>query len=113
MGIVVVGARDLTGLEAVLSFDSAVVDPMDVTSGPLLVLDGSPVGIERTIEPGRVRVRLSRQTPTTGSGVVANLSFRGLRAGSTAVRVEAMSLTTAAGPVAASLGPSGQVVVTP
>jgi hypothetical protein len=97
----------------VISYDAAVVDATDVTAGPLLVLDGGGVGVERTIEPGRVRARLTRTTPAAGSGVVANMAFRGLRPGTTTVRVEAMSVTTSAGPAAASLGPAAQVVVAP
>jgi general secretion pathway protein D len=113
MGIVLVGGRDLTGLDLLITFDPAVVDATDLTAGPLLMLDGAAVGIERAIEPGRVRARLSRGSPVTGSGVVASLSFRGLRPGTSPVRVEAMSVTTAAGPATAGLGPAGQIVVTP
>jgi general secretion pathway protein D len=113
LGVVVVGGRDLTAIDVVLSYDSAVVDATDVTAGPLLLLDGGAVGIERTIEPGRVRARLTRPTPAAGSGVVANVSFRGLRPGSTTVRVEAMSVTTSGGPAPATIGPAAQIVVGP
>ena len=74
-------------------------------AGSLLTLDGQPVGAERGLESGRVRARFQRTSGTAGSGVVASVTFRGLKAGSSILRVESLNLTTG--------GRSATLVVTP
>ena len=59
-----------------------MVEAVDVSPGSLLTLDGQAVGAERGLESGRVRARFQRATGTAGSGVVASVTFRGLKAGS-------------------------------
>lgn len=93
VGIVVMGVTDLTTVALALTYDPSVVEAMDVSAGALLTVDGQPVGAERGLESGRVRVRFQRPTGTAGSGVVASVTFRGLKAGSSALRVENLNLT--------------------
>jgi general secretion pathway protein D len=111
IGVVVMGVRDVTSVELVAEFDPAVVDAQDAAAGPLLTLDGSAVGIERQVEPGRLRARLSRPTPTAGSGVVASLSFRGLRPGTANVTIQALVLVGPAGSIAAGLPAPARLTV--
>jgi general secretion pathway protein D len=93
VGIVVMGVQDLTTVALALTYDPAVVEAVDASAGSLLTLDGQPVGAERALESGRVRVRFQRTSGTAGSGVVASVTFRGLKAGSSLLRVENLNLT--------------------
>jgi general secretion pathway protein D len=95
VGIVVLGVQDLTSVVLALTYDPVLLEAVDVSAGSLLTLDGQPVGAERGLETGRVRARFQRTTGTAGSGVVASVTFRGLKAGSSAVRVESLNLVTA------------------
>jgi general secretion pathway protein D len=101
VSVVVMNAQNITGVELLVAFDPGVLEAVDVGPGTLLTLDGAAVGSERNIEPGRLRARLTRAAPTSGSGVVAQLTFRGLSPGATALTVEAMALATASGATAA------------
>jgi general secretion pathway protein D len=94
VGLVVMGAQDLRGVDMTLTFDPAVLEAQDVAPGPLLTLDGSPVGVNRGLESGRVRAQFTRAAGSAGSGVVATVTFRALRAGVVTATVEALSLTT-------------------
>jgi general secretion pathway protein D len=94
VGLVVMGAQDLRGVDMTLTFDPAVLEAQDVAPGPLLTLDGSPVGVNRGMESGRVRAQFTRVSGSAGSGVVATVTFRALRAGVVTATVEALSLTT-------------------
>jgi hypothetical protein len=114
IGVVVMGIRDLTAVEIVLGYDPAIAEASEVSPGLLLTLDGAAVGAERNIESGRVRARFTRVTGAAGSGVVASVAFKALRAGTTAVRVEALTLTTSTGPVTPATPPGlGRIVVQP
>ena len=94
VGLVVMGAQDLRGVDMTVTFDPAVLEAQDVAPGPLLTLDGSPVGVNRGMESGRVRAQFTRVSGSAGSGVVATVTFRALRAGVVTATVEALSLTT-------------------
>jgi general secretion pathway protein D len=112
IGLVVMGVRDLTGVELVLGYDGAIVEASEVSPGLLLTLDGAAVGAERNIESGRVRARFTRVAGAAGSGVVASVAFKALRAGAASVRVEALTLTTSSGPVTPATPPApGRIVV--
>lgn len=97
VSVVLMNAQDLTGVEVVIAFDPALVEAVDVAAGSLMTLGGVPVGAERSMEPGRVRVKLSRPSGVAGSGVVAALTLKGLKEGSTTVTVETLAVTTPAG----------------
>ncbi len=86
VAIVVVGGRDITGVELTVAWDAALAEVTDVAAGSLLSLDGVAVGAERALEPGRARVKFSRATGVTGSGAVAALTLRGLKPGSGVAR---------------------------
>jgi hypothetical protein len=62
-----------------------------------MTIDGAAVGLERSLEVGRVRAKMTRPTGVAGSGVVASLTFRALAAGPADVHVESIVLTTPAG----------------
>jgi hypothetical protein len=107
-------AQNINAVEMLVSFDPAVLEAVDVGPGTLLTLDGAAVGTERNIEPGRVRARLTRPSPTSGSGVVAQLSFRAVGPGTSSLNVEALVLTTAGGGAAApALAAPARITVTP
>jgi predicted cobalt transporter CbtA len=93
-GIVVMGVQDLTTVALTLTYDPAVVEAVDVSPGSLLTLDGQAVAAERGLESGRVRATFRRTAGTAGSGVITSVTFRGLKAGSSTLRVESLSLTT-------------------
>jgi general secretion pathway protein D len=113
VAVVVVGAQDLEWVELEVSWDAALAEISAAEPGSLLTLDGTPVAASRNLEPGRARLRFSRPSGATGSGAVAALTFRGLREGSGAVAVEAVSVGVAG--AAAQLGPPppGRLVVAP
>jgi hypothetical protein len=113
VSVVVVGAQDVSSVDLALAYDPAVVEAVDVASGPLLTLDGTPVGVEKGMEPGRVRARFTRTRGTSGSGVIATITFRGIAAGTSALRPEALTLGTSAGPVTVSFAGAGRIAVTP
>jgi hypothetical protein len=113
VSLVLMNARDLTGLEAVLTFDPAILEAVDVAPGTLLTLDGAAVGVDRGIEAGRVRARLTRTTGVAGSGMVASIAFRGLRPGPAVITVESLSFTTMTGTERAPVTGPARITVTP
>jgi general secretion pathway protein D len=113
VSLVMMNARDLTGLEVVLTFDPALLEAVDVAPGTLLTLDGSAVGIDRGLEAGRVRARLTRTTGVAGSGMVASIAFRGVRPGSAVITVESLTFSTATGTERASVVGPARLTVTP
>jgi hypothetical protein len=88
------GVQDLTTVTLDLSYDPTVVEAVEVGPGSLLTLDGAAVGAERGLDTGRVRAVFRRATGTAGSGVVASVTFRGLRAGTSPLRMDNLELTT-------------------
>ena len=105
--------RDLTGLEVVLTFDPALLEAVDVCPGTLLTLDGAAVGVDRSLEAGRVRARLTRTTGLAGSGMVASIAFRGVRPGPAVITVESLTFNTSTGTERASVAAPARVTVTP
>ena len=95
--VVVMQAREVNRVDLALVYDPALLEALDVSSGSLLTLDGASVGVERGLEPGRVRVSFTRVTGVTGSGVVASVSLRGLRPGTASLAVESLTVTTPGG----------------
>jgi hypothetical protein len=71
------------------------------------------VGVNRGLESGRLRAQFTRSSGSAGSGVVATMTFRGLRAGTATVSVEALALTTGAGIVAVPVPGAARVTVGP
>jgi hypothetical protein len=113
LALVLVGARDLRSVDASLTYDPKIVQVVDVAAGSLLTLDGSSVSSQKSVEVGRVRVRFTRQTGASGSGVVAAVVFKGVAAGTAAVGVESLSLLTGSGSRSVVPPAPGRVVVTP
>jgi hypothetical protein len=113
VGLVVMGVQDLRGVDVSIAFDPAVVEAQDVSPGPLLTLDGAPVGVNRGLESGRLRAHFTRTTGSAGSGVVATMTFRGLRAGTATVSAESLTLTTGAGAVTVPVAGASRVTVGP
>jgi hypothetical protein len=106
------GAQDLRGVDMTLTYDPAVLEAQDVSPGPLLTLDGSPVGVNRGLESGRVRAQFTRVSGSAGSGVVATVTFRALRAGVVTVTVDALSLTTGTSTMSVPVAAVSRVRVT-
>jgi hypothetical protein len=92
LALVLVGAKSVRSVEVTLAWDPALAEVTDVAAGSLLTLDGSPVSAERALESGRARVRFSRATAAAGSGAVAAVTMKGLKAGSGAISVESIVL---------------------
>ncbi len=59
-----------------------------------------------------MRARFQRTAGTAGSGVVASVTFRGLKAGSTVLHVESLNLTTGGRTVTPAVTPA-RITVTP
>jgi hypothetical protein len=95
----------------ILSYDVTALSALDAVPGPLLTLDGAPVGTEKNLEPGRVRARFTRSTAAAGSGVIATFSFRALRTSLTSVKVEAFSMSNSSGTVTPLVAAPAQVNV--
>jgi general secretion pathway protein D len=113
VAIVVVGARDLTGVELVLTWDAALAQVMDVAAGSLLSLDGVAVGAERGLGAGRARVTFARASGVTGSGAVAAITLRGLTPGSGSLVVESLRLDHGRGGERPAPPAPGRLVVAP
>jgi hypothetical protein len=113
LSLVTIGASGILGVEAVLSYDPALLEVADVGPGTLLTLDGAILNIERNLEPGRVRVRVTRPSPTSGSGAVVALTARALQVGAATLGVESIVLNTEAGPVQPALPAPARLTVRP
>jgi hypothetical protein len=113
LALVLVGGRDVRSVDVSLTYDSKVVEAVDASPGSLLTLDGSSVSSQKALEPGRVRLRFSRTVGASGSGVIAALVFKGVAAGTTALSVESVSLTTGAGDRSLAPPAPARIVVTP
>jgi len=113
VAIVVVGARDVVGIDLSLVWDGALAEMADAAAGSLLSLDGVPVKVERAIETGQARVKFTRASAVTGSGAVATLTLRGLKPGSGALSVESLTLLHAGGGERPAAPAAGRLVVTP
>jgi hypothetical protein len=111
LAIVLVGARDVRSVDLSLTFDSRLVQAVDASAGSLLTLDGSSVSSQKALEGGRVRLRFTRATGASGSGVIATVVFKGLAPGTAAVGVETLSLQTGTGSRSVTPPAPGRVVV--
>jgi len=112
VALVVTNVHDLAQVEVVMSFDPAVLEVAGVRAGTLLTLDGTPVSVDQSGDPGRVRARLSRGSGVSGSGMAVAISFRGKAAGASSVRVESMALGVAGGVQSPSVAEATQLTVT-
>jgi general secretion pathway protein D len=99
LSLVLTNLQGLESVEILVAFDPARLDAGEAKAGTLLTMDGVAVGIERNAEVGRLRVRMTRPTGVAGSGMVASLAFRAVGDGPAEVRVESLTVTTAAGAV--------------
>jgi purine-nucleoside phosphorylase len=98
------------------AYDPALAEAVDVITGSLLTVDGVSVGIEKGMEPGRVRASLSRPPGApgvTGSGAVATFTLRGVGAGRTPLALESLTLRTATGVQEVLVPAPAQIVVSP
>jgi hypothetical protein len=111
VAVVLVGAQGLEWVELVVTWDPGLAEMSEVKPGSLLTLDGAPVAAARTLESGRARVRFTRSTGASGSGAVAALSIRGLRAGSGALALESVAVGKAGATVPLAPPPPGRIVV--
>ncbi|HET7294962.1 MAG TPA: cohesin domain-containing protein [Vicinamibacteria bacterium] len=111
LSVVLVGARNVGGIEMQLAYDAAIAEIVAADPGTLLTLDGAAIGSERQLDPGRATFRFTRPQPATGSGAVALLRVKGLRAGTAQIAVESVSVVGAADPPAPPA--PAQVVVEP
>jgi hypothetical protein len=113
LSLVAIGASGLLGAEVVLSYDPSMLEVTDVGAGTLLTLDGAALNIERNLEPGRVRVRLSRPSGASGSGAVALVTLHGLKGGAATLTVESIILNTEGGSVQPALPAPAHLTVRP
>jgi len=113
VSIVVLGATGVTAVEVVLVFDATALEAVEASPGSLLTLDGSSVGAERNLEPGRVRAKFTRAAPATGSGALTTIQFRTLKPGSATLTIESLTLMTAAGEERPPVPGAGRVEVVP
>jgi general secretion pathway protein D len=111
VSLVIVGGRDLGGVEARLVHDAGALQVVEANPGTLLTLDGQGVGAERQIENGRTRVRFTRAQPATGSGAVVVLKLKALQAGTATLALESLSLPGS--PAAPAAPAPARIVVEP
>jgi hypothetical protein len=103
----------VTRVDVSLTYDPALAEAVDVTTGSLLTVDGANVGVEKGMEPGRVRASLARATGVSGSGAVATFTFRGVGAGRSALALEALTVRTATGAQEVLVPGPASLVVSP
>jgi hypothetical protein len=113
VAVVLLNTQDLVGMEMVLSYDPALLEAVEVAPGPLLTLDGSAVGVERSLESGRARAKFTRATGASGSGMVATVTFRALRQGAGAVTADSLSVVTVTGAQQLGIATPVRVAVSP
>ena len=111
LALVLVGARDVRSIDLSLAFDSRLVQAVDASAGSLLTLDGSSVSSQKALEGSRVRLRFTRATGASGSGVIAAVILRGMAPGTANVSVESLSLETGTGRRSVTVPAPGRVVV--
>jgi hypothetical protein len=111
--IVLMGAKDVVRVDLAMTYDPALVEAVDVTSGSLLTVDGANVTIEKNMEPGRVRATLTRPSGVTGSGAIATFTYRGVGVGRSALALESLTLRTATGIQEVLVPAPAQLVMSP
>jgi general secretion pathway protein D len=115
LSVVVLGAAGLLGVEVVLTYDSGLLEAQnDAAPGPLLTLDGQPVSAERNLEPGSVRLRFTRGTPTSGSGALAIVNLKALDdRGTAVVAIQSLNIITETGVVTVPLPSPARLTMQP
>jgi general secretion pathway protein D len=113
VSVVLMGAKDVTRVDISLTYDSALAEAVDVTTGSLMTVDGATVGIEKGMEPGRVRASLARATGVSGSGAVATFTFRGIGAGRSPLSLESLMVRTVSGVQEVLVPAPARIVVSP
>jgi general secretion pathway protein D len=116
VSVVLMGAKDAVRVDLTLTYDSALAEAVDVVAGSLMSVDGANVGVEKSMEPGRVRASLSRPSGVpgvTGSGAVATFTFRGIGAGRSSLSLESLTLRTPTGVQEVLVPAPAQIVVSP
>jgi general secretion pathway protein D len=113
VSVVLMGAKDVNRVDISLTYDSALAEAVDVTTGSLMTVDGANVGIEKGMEPGRVRASVSRPTGVSGSGAVATFTFRGVGAGRSALSLESLMVRTTNGVQEVLVPAPARIVVSP
>ena len=111
--LVVIGAKEVVSVEAVLLFDASLLEAVEAVPGPLLTMGESSVNAERSLEAGRVRVRFLRPAPTSGAGAVASFKFKALKPGAGAVSVQTLLLGTPSGSRAVAIAPARVTIEVP
>jgi hypothetical protein len=112
--VVVLGASDIIAVDLVVAFDSKLLEAVEAGPGPFMTLGEVSIGAERSLESGRVHVRLTRPVATSGSGGVALLKFKALRPGEGTLQVQALTLIGASGTTqSVEVAPSRVSVVPP
>jgi general secretion pathway protein D len=113
VSVVLIGARNVTAADVAVVYDASVVEALEIVPGTLLTLDGQSIQAEQKIEAGRASARFTRELAATGSGAVAVLRFRALKAGNASLNVAAVTLMTPVGSESATVQGPGAVVVEP
>jgi general secretion pathway protein D len=113
LALVLVGAKNVKSLEVTLAWDPALAEVTNVAAGSLLTLDGVGVSAETALESGRARVRFARAAAASGSGAVAAITLRGLKAGSGQISVESIALGLDGSTERPASPAPGRLVVTP
>ncbi len=111
LSVVLVGARNVTGIEMQLAYEAGALEIVEANPGTLLTLDGAAIGAEWQLGTGHATLRFTRPLPTTGSGAVAVLRVRGVRPGASRISMESLGIP---GTTDAPAAPApAQVVVEP
>jgi hypothetical protein len=113
VSLVVMNAQDLMVVEFALNYDPTFVEAMDVSPGTLLTLDGAAVTLDKGIESGRARAKLTRVRGTSGSGLVATVMVRGVAPGQTTMTLESLTLSTTFGAEKPTVPTPVQITVAP
>ncbi len=111
--LVVIGAKDVLSVEAVLLFDASLLEAVEAVPGPLLTMGESSVNAERSLEAGRARVRFLRPAPTSGAGAVASFKFKALKPGVATVSVQTLTLGMAGGSRTVAVAPARITIEVP
>jgi general secretion pathway protein D len=109
--VVLGGAREVISVDLVVTFDPTLLEAIEALPGALLTLGDVSVGAERSLEPGRARVRFTRQLATSGAGAVASIRLKALRPGAGSISVQSLTLISATGTTTSVAAPRGRVSV--
>ena len=95
VGLNLKGAGDIQGLSAQLAWNSAVAEPLSVSSGDLL---DSQHGVALSAKPGNVDVAMLgvRDLGLSGEGTLATVTFRATGAGDPAIKLAKVEARNAA-----------------